>query len=174
MRLGMSSPLFETLISIVPYRAALLRASARLPPRCRSWTTYRLLVAASRRIPAAGDTMVTNFGIASHLRCEAPTTQVMALFGKPTLYRGERASLELAARFSSRCDAFLDIGAHMGFFTLFVRSRTHRELPIHFFEPDPDLYALLNRNVRANKLDRVFGHEVAIGACEGRSRFFVN
>ena len=103
-----------------------------------------------------------------------PSDHLIALFGKPDLYRGERGSLELAARLAPAADAFLDVGAHLGFFTFLVRARAPRDLPIHFFEPDPVLYALLDRNVRANRLERVSGHNIAVGPHDGTATFFVN
>jgi FkbM family methyltransferase len=103
-----------------------------------------------------------------------PADQVFALYGKPELYLGERASLELAARLSRSCDAFVDIGAHLGYFTFFVSARAGSNLPIYFFEPDPLLFARLDRNVRANRLDRVVGCNKAIGAIDGSATFYVN
>lgn len=113
-------------------------------------------------------------GIDRDLDCEMPVDQVFALYGKPELYRGERASLELAARLSRSSDAFVDVGAHLGYFTFFVSMRVGGDLPISFFEPDPVLFARLDRNVRANRLDRVKGFNRAIGAVDGSATFYVN
>jgi FkbM family methyltransferase len=169
-----SRRVIDRVIGALPGRRAMLRAGVRLPPVLRSAFTYRVLAAIARRTLSSGMVDGANFGISSQLRCEVPSDRVLALYGKPNLYRGERASLELAARFAAHSDAFLDIGAHLGFFTFLVRARAPRGLPIHFFEPDADLYALLDRNVRANALGHVVGHNVAVGAHDGTATFFVN
>ena len=164
----------DRVIAALPCRRAVLRAAIRLPPALRTGLSYRLLAAIARRTPSSGLIAGANFGISARLRCDVPADRLLALFGKPDFYSGERASLELAARFAALGDAFLDIGAHLGFFTLLVRARAPREVPIYFFEPDPDLYALLERNVRANALEHVTGHNAAIGAHDGTATFFVN
>jgi FkbM family methyltransferase len=118
--------------------------------------------------------VVTNLGMPGRLRCRVPSTQMVAWLGTPDLYVGERGSLALAARLSGGSDAFVDIGAHMGYFTFFVRTHGPAGLPIHFFEPDPTLFARLDRNVRENGLPGVHGHQQAIGATDGVATFFVN
>jgi FkbM family methyltransferase len=169
-----SGRVIDRVIAALPCRRAVLRAAVRLPPVLRSAVSYRLLTAVARRTLSSGTMGGANFGISSQLRCEVPADRTLALFGKPDLYRGERASLDLAVRLAASADAFLDIGAHLGFFTFLVRARGRRDLPIHFFEPDPVLYDLLDRNVRANALERVFGHNLAVGARDGTATFYLN
>src|SRR5262245_7921129 len=125
-----SSGLLDALVGALPYRPALLRAAARLPPALRSRHSFRLLSATARLTPSTAWRLDTNLGISSRLHCQVPAAHSIAAFGKPTLYAGERASLELAARFARRCDAFLDVGAHLGYFTFFVRAQLPSEPPI--------------------------------------------
>jgi FkbM family methyltransferase len=132
------------------------------------------LAALARRTRQPQPLVSTNYGIASGLRCLVPPSHVHAWFGKPTLYAGERGALELARVLCRSADAFVDIGAHLGFFTFYVRQRGSPTVPVHFFEPDPDLFRLLQTNVRANRLAQVEGHQVAIGSADGTARFYAN
>jgi FkbM family methyltransferase len=166
--------IIDGLVGLMPGKAHILKAAARLPPSLRSPQSSRVFQALARRTAVKTRTLSSNMGIARHLLCEMPATQMLALYGTPALYVGERASLELAARLSHFSDAFVDIGAHLGYFTFYVTLRGAQGLPVHYFEPDPVLYAGLNRNVGANRLDRVHGHNIAIGATDGTARFYVN
>jgi FkbM family methyltransferase len=170
----LSSAILDGVIGLVPAKEQILKAAARLPPGLRSPQSSRMFAALARRATMKASTLRSNMGIDRDLDCEMPVDQVFALYGKPELYRGERASLELAARLSRSCDAFVDVGAHLGYFTFFVSTRAGSDLPIYFFEPDPVLFARLDRNVRANHLDRVRGCNKAIGAADGPATFFVN
>jgi len=122
----------------------------------------------------SGSTCSGTMGISADLRCELPATNMVALYGLPAFYAGERGSLELAARFSRVSSAFVDIGAHLGYFSFFVHYHGAAGVPIHFFEPDRQLFAALDRNVRANRLDRIQGYARAVGARDGLEQFFVN
>jgi FkbM family methyltransferase len=61
-------------------------------------------------------------------------------------------------------DGFVDIGAHVGYFTFFVRARIDASKPIYFFEPDPELFEIIEQNVRSNSLVNVHGFREAVGA----------
>jgi FkbM family methyltransferase len=66
-------------------------------------------------------------------------------------------------------DVCLDIGAHIGYYTLLganvVGSRGH----VYAFEPSPDAYRRLRANVDLNRLQNVTAFELAVGEQEGRS-----
>jgi FkbM family methyltransferase len=161
-------------VSGFPITDYVLRAGGRLPPALRSSISTRILAAIARRHQERSALVPTNYGIVRRLRCRVPPSQIHARFGKPTLYAGERGALEVARALSGNADVFVDIGAHLGFFTLYVRQCGSPTLPIHFFEPDPDLFRLLQANVHANGLPAIEGHQVAIGAVNGVARFYVN
>ena len=61
---------------------------------------------------------------------------------------------------------FLDIGANVGLISLAVCQRTN--LAVHAFEPDPESFRLLDRNVALNGVaNRVRRHPVAISDANG-------
>jgi FkbM family methyltransferase len=164
----------DAVLALVPAKHRLVQAAARLPPAYRSRLSARTSSAITRASGALPPTLMTNLGIAAGLSIEIPTAQVHAAFSAPDLYVGERASLELAARFCREADAFVDVGANLGFFTFHVRSKTGDGIPIFAYEPDPLLFGLLASNVQRNGLRGVEVHQVAIGAEDGRATFYRN
>ena len=169
-----AAQLADGLAGLIPAKERILRTAARLPPGWRSRQSCRLFSALARRTALSRPTLSGNLGISSRLACDVPATHMVALYGMPALYAGERGSLELAARLSRFCAAFVDIGAHVGYFTFYVHMRGAADRPIYFFEPDRTLYAALDRNVRRNQLEQVHGYQHAVGAQDGTTRFFVN
>ena len=65
----------------------------------------------------------------------------------------------------------LDVGANIGFFTLFAKKKNPRAV-IHAFEPIPDTCEVLKRNVELNKLENVHVHSFAVGSDDGSRRAF--
>lgn len=66
-----------------------------------------------------------------------------------------------------------DCGANIGMATLYLKWR-YPESTIHCFEPDPMAFALLTKNVKNNKLAKVFLHNVAVMDQEGSLPFYVS
>jgi FkbM family methyltransferase len=72
----------------------------------------------------------------------------------------------LLASLLNRKGAFLDVGAHIGYYSLYMRPLVRE---IYCFEPDPRVCALLENNVR--DMDNVLVIPWAVGAAKGRARF---
>ncbi len=68
-------------------------------------------------------------------------------------------------------DVMLDVGAHIGEFTLLAASRG---ATVHAFEPDPANAALLRANVARNRLAAVTVHEAAVSEHRGEMRFLAH
>jgi FkbM family methyltransferase len=64
-----------------------------------------------------------------------------------------------------------DIGANIGIFTLFVKSKNPRAV-IHAFEPIQETCEVLRLNIKLHQLTRVFTHNVALGARAATQRTF--
>lgn len=61
----------------------------------------------------------------------------------------------------------VDLGANIGAFTLDITSR-FRDVTVHAYEPDPDAFAMLIENIRANRLDtRVRAWNEAVAGTPG-------
>jgi FkbM family methyltransferase len=68
-------------------------------------------------------------------------------------------------------DVVLDVGAHIGIFTLFAASRGD-DITVYSYEPRPDNFRLLNKNVRQNcLLNRVKIFNCAVSASKGSLQF---
>jgi FkbM family methyltransferase len=63
-----------------------------------------------------------------------------------------------------------DIGANIGIFTLFVKAKCPQAV-IHAFEPIPETFEVLKRNVEFGQHEKVKLHNLALGATNGRRTF---
>ena len=68
---------------------------------------------------------------------------------------------------------FFDLGAHIGEYTLLVSRLAGDSGRVHSFEPDPDLFELLQENVTRNKLGNVKLNCCAVTDCDGEASFNV-
>ena len=146
---------------------------ARLTPVIlKSKTLCRVCsaMAAGRRDP---DPLVeTNLGLSRDLRVLVPSHKYELQFGHPDHNLAERATLRLAGLLANRSAAFVDVGANEGIFTFYVCCRTRNQsIPIHSFEPDPDLFRRLISNVKRNNFPAVVNQQ-AISDRDGRQTFF--
>lgn len=84
----------------------------------------------------------------------------------------ERIPLENFTADPSR-DGIVDIGSLFGIYTI-VLAKLNPELPVHSFEPHPDNFELLNRNVELNGLTdgRVQVHQKVVSAESGTTEFY--
>lgn len=66
-----------------------------------------------------------------------------------------------------------DCGSNIGIAILFFKW-LYPESVIHAFEPDPDTFALLQKNIAVNKLSSVTLHQTALGNSTGTISFYRN
>ncbi len=68
----------------------------------------------------------------------------------------------------------LDIGAHIGFYTLLAARLIDRDLGhIYAFEPNPGTFEILTHHIKINGLAHVTAYNMAIGTSVGRIEFFL-
>ncbi len=60
--------------------------------------------------------------------------------------------------FPLRCREFLDCGAHVGKWSLFMSSRAEK---VYAIEPNPKNFLVLNRNIKVNKIRNIFSFNLA-------------
>lgn len=68
-------------------------------------------------------------------------------------------------------DTFLDVGAHVGFYTLLGARLVGPDGHVRAFEPDPTNAHHLREHVRINRLPNVHVEEAAVAASEGTAHF---
>jgi FkbM family methyltransferase len=130
--------------------------------------------AVARRVTRLTETAPTNLGMARGWDVRVPASHLVARFGTPSMYVGERGALHLAAAFTRDADAFVDIGAHVGYFSFFVRHVLPDAPPVYFVEPDPELFSALEENVVRNGLHDVHGLNAAVSDRDGTATFYRN
>jgi FkbM family methyltransferase len=142
----------------VPCRDAAIRRAALLPPAIKRRFGRQI----ERLLEHPSDAIETNMGISSKMRLRVGADANIALFYRtPDTFPSEASSLRLARTLAPRCETFVDVGANHGLYMFVLRSEI--EIPVHFIEPNPDLYAELEANVTRIGLRNVQGHCVAMG-----------
>ena len=87
--------------------------------------------------------------------------------------RYEPDEIEFAKNSIHKGDVVLDIGAHIGYYTLFFASLVGERGKVYAFEPDPDNFALLKKNVELNGYRNVVLEQAAVSNQSGRTRLFL-
>jgi hypothetical protein len=89
-------PLAQYVMSLAPSKAAVVKTGALLPPALRNSLVLRLLSSVATRCNDLSAMLTTNLGIRRKLRVKISSSKLLSLFGKPSLFIEERASLDLA------------------------------------------------------------------------------
>ena len=107
-------------------------------------------------------------------RCEIVHAGVQMVFATPsvmtrwraqTIHEKEPCTLEWIAGFAPG-DIMVDVGANVGMYTIWAAAT--RGTRVYAFEPEAQNYALLNRNIMANRVqDRVKGFCMGLSDHEG-------
>ncbi len=95
--------------------------------------------------------------------------------GSLLFYQGysEPETEKLVLRFLKPGMTFVDVGAHIGKYTLLGARAVRRDGEVHAFEPNPRIFDLLKRNVASNGLDNVLVRECAVSDRDGTGEFEV-
>jgi FkbM family methyltransferase len=78
----------------------------------------------------------------------------------------ERGTVELVSALLEPGLGFIDVGAHVGQYTLLASHRVTSSGEVHSFEPTPATFALLSNNVRLNDLRNVRVNAIALSDAE--------
>ena len=84
------------------------------------------------------------------------------------LYKYRRYEPELAATLAQHldlrsADLMVDIGANIGWYSLLVSRLSQGQCQVFAFEPDPDNFARLQRNLKLNAIEQVSAFNLAVG-----------
>jgi FkbM family methyltransferase len=80
--------------------------------------------------------------------------------------------ITLISQFLDRSSgAMLDVGANIGANTIPL-SVNHKDTKFYCYEPHPDVFAILESNIKMNKLDNVIPENIAVSNIEGTSLKF--
>ncbi len=148
MKTGLSRPLLRLAEAIPPLTKIALRLSAKvIAPRKPHWLLRQMAADLNCRI--AVDTRLGNgmkirvvwtdvigYSIAVDGYYDVPIVRVIQDLLKPGM-------------------TFIDVGAHVGQYSLLASGLVGREGTVHSFEPEPETFALLQHNIRINGLQNV-------------------
>jgi FkbM family methyltransferase len=90
-------------------------------------------------------------------------------------YQGfsEPDTADFILRFLKPGMVFLDIGAHIGEYTLLASQAVGPKGRVHAFEPNPEMFRLLCENVKSNRLHNVTLSDLAISDVDEETEFEV-
>jgi FkbM family methyltransferase len=71
-------------------------------------------------------------------------------------------------------DVFVDVGAHIGYFSMLAAKLVGPTGAVFSFEPDTDNFARLTRHARENDLAQVQAFNMPVAAAPGEIEFFTN
>ena len=69
---------------------------------------------------------------------------------------------KILSKYISEGDVVVDVGACLGYYTLFFRSLVGKTGKVIAFEPDPRYFTLLQKTINANKFENVVGQDHVI------------
>jgi len=81
---------------------------------------------------------------------------------------------EIAKKEVGEGDVVLDIGANIGYYTLIFAKLVGKNGKVFAFEPDPDNYALLEKNVQINGYQNVILIQKAVSNKTGKIRLYLS
>lgn len=111
------------------------------------------------------------FPLVNGLKIRAPRCGAGALIYYQGLSEPETADFIL--RFLKPGMVFLDIGAHIGEYTLLGSQAVGPKGQVHSFEPNPEIFRLLCENVESNSLNNVTLNNFAISDVDEETEFEV-
>lgn len=85
----------------------------------------------------------------------------------------EQHETELVKKEIKKGDIILDIGANIGYYTLIFAKSVGEEGKVFAFEPEPDNFALLKKNVEINDYKNVILVQKAISNKTGRTKLYL-
>jgi FkbM family methyltransferase len=86
----------------------------------------------------------------------------------------ERETVLLMERVIERGMTVVDIGAHVGFHSLLAAKRVGPSGRVFAFEPDPDNFAILKRNIALNNYENITPVQQAVSDRTGRLELFLS
>ncbi len=74
----------------------------------------------------------------------------------------------------SEGDTFVDIGAYIGYYSIVARNIVGESGKVIAFEPNPESYRMLKKNIELNKYENCIPENIAITDKEGSVRLFIS
>lgn len=89
-------------------------------------------------------------------------------------YAFEEATTSIFKQFLKKGDIVIDIGAHVGYYTLIAARRVGPTGKVYAFEPDPTNYAILQKNIKLNGYHNIIPVRKAIADRTAQMSLFLS
>ena len=144
----------------------LFRNTPNFPKKCNIMKLMR------NQIQGKGYTTCISFDHGNRIYLNLDDYISLELFFKG-IYGIESDLVELFDGIFVRGMTFLDIGAHIGYYTLQAAARVGGEGAVHAFEPIGKTFEYLKKNILLNKLTNVHVNQYIVHDCCGKKEVFV-
>lgn len=71
-------------------------------------------------------------------------------------------------------DIFVDVGANIGLMSLAASRFVGKEGAVFSFEPEPEIFAILQSNINLNKAANINAYNAALGSTKGKATIYTN
>ncbi|MEK7263732.1 MAG: FkbM family methyltransferase [Bacteroidota bacterium] len=88
--------------------------------------------------------------------------------------RYEQAETDLIKSILKPGNTFVDVGANIGYYSLLASQCVGEKGKVYSFEPAPNNFSLLQKNIAANKLQNIIATQKAIAEKQGILRLFMD
>jgi FkbM family methyltransferase len=163
---------YHFIIRILPFKLSIIKLAALLPPIFKSHLLFRVISNIATYCDQS-TVIKSNLGINTNYKIEVSISHPIAAFGTPKLYTQEYATLYLLKELLKHSDAFIDVGANLGYFCFYMDEYNAAKKPIHFFEPDLKLFDQLQKNQHENGKNFI-PHKLAISNTNTPINFYRN
>lgn len=165
--------ILKIIAKIIPFKLLVLKFLAQLSPKYKKKWLFRFASYISSMLNQ-NSIIKTNMGMGVKKIYLFHLHQTFIVFGRPDYYVGERGPLALANILVLKSDCFVDIGAHFGYFSFYIQNLSSKSNQIHLFEPVPDLFEVIEKNVINNNFSNIHLNRNAVGSKNGHVKFYKN
>jgi FkbM family methyltransferase len=164
--------IYHLIVKIIPFKLSIIKLAAQLPPEFKSNVIFKVISNIATYCDQS-NVIKSNLGINTNYKIAVSISHPIAAFGTPKLYTQEYATLYLLKELLKHSDAFIDVGANLGYFCFYIDEYNASKKPIHFFEPDPVLFDQLQQNQQKNN-KHFIAHKLAISNTNEPITFYRN
>lgn len=86
----------------------------------------------------------------------------------------EAGTLDVIEKCLRKGDTFIDVGANIGLMSLFALKCVNNNGIIYSFEPEPETFIILRKNIEINKINNIRAYNIGLGEGEYKSVIFTN
>ncbi len=122
------------------------------------------------RVPGVVD--IPQYGIRLYLAPRWKGCRKVIFVFREHFFEIEEPELEFTRRFLKQGDVFVDAGAYHGWYTLVASRAVGERGRVVAFEPNPDAFAVLRRNIELNGCRNIQAINAALSHSDGRALFY--